>query len=181
MSTHAWELLSNRAVATAAVFYFLALLSHLVEWSALIGHRRTTVEERALVNAGDVSDIPAEPPAGITPEEEERCLGFLLETGQVTRALDRYVVEALAVDTRRHPEIGRRLKAHWTRVAAERIEQDAPGQFSYNVFTVSQADFERIRELHLAYFHALRAIVAESQPGERVAVANVQLFTLDEG
>ena len=86
MSTHAWELLSNRAVATAAVFYFLALLSHLVEWSALIGHRRTTVEERALVNAGDVSDIPAEPPAGITPEEESRAerialfgrLGYLL-------------------------------------------------------------------------------------------------------
>jgi cytochrome c-type biogenesis protein CcsB len=86
MSTHAWELLSNRAVATAAILYFLALLSHLVEWSALIGHRRTTVEERALVNAGDVSDIPVDPPADITPEEEARAqriamfgrLGYLL-------------------------------------------------------------------------------------------------------
>jgi cytochrome c-type biogenesis protein CcsB len=54
MSTHAWELLSNRAVATAAVIYFLALLSHLVEWSALIGRRRTAAaaEEKALVGAG---------------------------------------------------------------------------------------------------------------------------------
>ena len=54
MSVHAWGMLSNRAVATAAVFYFLALLSHLVEWSALIGRRRTghvTAEERALVLA----------------------------------------------------------------------------------------------------------------------------------
>ena len=71
------------------------------------------------------------------------------------------------------------MKAHWTRVAADRVEAEAPGQFSYNVFTVSEADFEKIRELHLSYFHALRAIVAASEPGERVAVANVQLFALD--
>ena len=31
----------------------------------------------------------------------------------------------------------------------------------------------------LAYFIALRGIVADSTPGEHVAVANVQLFTLD--
>jgi cytochrome c-type biogenesis protein CcsB len=30
-----WEHLSNYAIATAGVFYFLALMSHLVEWSAL--------------------------------------------------------------------------------------------------------------------------------------------------
>lgn len=65
MSTHAWELLSNRAVATAAVVYFLALLSHLVEWSALVGHRRTAVAEPVLVNAGGVADTP---PPGQTGE-----------------------------------------------------------------------------------------------------------------
>jgi cytochrome c-type biogenesis protein CcsB len=86
MSVHAWELLSNRAVATAAILYFLALLSHLVEWSALIGHRRTTAEERVLVNAGDVADIPPAPSADVTPEEETRAerialfgrIGYLL-------------------------------------------------------------------------------------------------------
>ena len=115
----------------------------------------------------------------IPEEEEERCLAFLAETGQITWAEERWQVEPLAVDTRRHPDVGRRLKAHWSRVAAERIEGDSPGQFSYNVFSVSAADFERIRELHLAYFIALRGIVADSTPGEHVAVANVQLFTLD--
>ena len=89
MSQHAWEMLSNRAVATAAVIYFLALLSHLVEWSALIGRRRTAVEERTLVNAGgvpDVPDVPVEAPAAFTPEDEDRAervalfgrLGYLL-------------------------------------------------------------------------------------------------------
>ena len=53
------------------------------------------------------------------------------------------------------------------------------GLWSYNVFAVSEADLVKIRELHLAYFRALRAIVAESSPTERVVVANVQLFALD--
>ena len=53
MSVHAYELLSNRAVATAAVLYFLALLSHLVEWSALIGRRTArTAEAQVLVGSG---------------------------------------------------------------------------------------------------------------------------------
>ena len=85
----------------------------------------------------------------------------------------------MTVDTRRHPDVGRRLKAHWTGVAQERIERGAVGQFSYNVFTVSRDDLERIRELHLAYFHALRQIVSASESDEVVAVANVQLFPLE--
>lgn len=118
---------------------------------------------------------------GIPITEEERCLRFLADTDQITWSQERWHVQALAVDTRRAPEIGQRLKAHWSRVAADRIERGSPGQFSYNVFCVSEADFERIRLLHLDYFHALRQIVAESQPGEQVAVANVQLFALERG
>ena len=52
--------------------------------------------------------------------------------------------------------------------------------FSYNLFTVSSRDLERLRELHLAYFRQLRSIVAQSEPAERLVVANVQLFGLDE-
>jgi cytochrome c-type biogenesis protein CcsB len=35
MSDFQWEQLSNQAIAAAGIVYFLALLSHLVEWSAL--------------------------------------------------------------------------------------------------------------------------------------------------
>ena len=38
-----------------------------------------------------------------------------------------------------------------------------------------------IHWMRLAYYRQLRAIVADSEPGERVVVANVQLFALDEG
>ena len=35
MTDAAWETLSNQAIAAAGIVYFLALISHLVEWSAL--------------------------------------------------------------------------------------------------------------------------------------------------
>jgi len=112
-------------------------------------------------------------------DNAETCISFLSDTGQIVWTGSHWQQEELAVDTRRHPEVNRQLKEHWTQVAADRIESGAPGQFSYNVFSVSRADFGRIRDLHLAYFHALRAIVAESEGSELVAVANVQLFELD--
>ena len=115
---------------------------------------------------------------GITAEEEARCLSFLRDTDQVRWTGTHYRGRALAVDTRRHPRIGRRLKAHWYREAARRAEEGSPGQFSYNVFTCSQDDLERIRQEHLRYFRTLRAIVADSDADEVVAVAGVQLFDL---
>ena len=54
MTDAAWETLSNQAVATCAVVYFLALLSHLVEWSSL---RRVPLE--AEVSAGSSAAAPA--------------------------------------------------------------------------------------------------------------------------
>src|SRR5690348_2014112 len=35
MTDTSWETLSNQAIAAAGVVYFLALMAHLVEWSAL--------------------------------------------------------------------------------------------------------------------------------------------------
>jgi transcriptional regulator with XRE-family HTH domain len=120
---------------------------------------------------------------GLEIEEEERCLRFLLDHGLVRSEDGVLRVVPTTVDTRALPEVGRRIKAHWSTVAAAAAGEGLPGQFSYNVFTVSEADFERIREAHLAYFRQLRSIVANStpengQPAEVVAVANVQLFPL---
>ena len=163
-------------------------------WKALEARRRAGFElpwTQGVLRAIELDAyqaLPAHEPGwiarrlGISLDEEERCIAFLHETGQLT--LDthyREVAFVYAVDTRRHPEIGRHLKVHWSQVAAERVSTGAPGQFSYNIFTVSEADFERIRQMHLAYFRALRSVVAESEPGEKVCVANVQLFALDQG
>jgi len=116
---------------------------------------------------------------GVDEDEVRRCLEFLSDTGQVDLVAGRFEAMSMAVDTRAQPWVGRSLKAHWSKVAAERVEASSPGQFSYNVFAVSRPDFERIRKLHLDYFRALRAIVGESEGTEVVAVTNVQLFPLD--
>jgi len=48
VSNTAWETLSNQAVATAGIVYFLALVVYLAEWAAL----RQPAAERELVGAG---------------------------------------------------------------------------------------------------------------------------------
>ena len=118
---------------------------------------------------------------GISPEEEARCLEVLAQSGQIRQRAGRWVIgEALAVDTRQDATAERRLKAHWASVGMERLGAAAPGLFSFNVFTVSAADLERLRELHRSYFRTMRSIIASSEPSDRVVVANVQLFALDD-
>jgi DNA-binding phage protein len=115
---------------------------------------------------------------GISTEEEQKCVEALLTSGQLDWDGSRYRVGAQFTDTRHYPEAGRRLKIWWTRQALERLEHDEDGLFSYNLFAVSERDYERLRELHLSYFRELRSIVAASQPAERVVLANVSLLPL---
>lgn len=158
-------------------------------WSELQQARRAAYEmpwSQAILRVLELEGEDAHVPGaiaerlGISAEEEERCLDMLERTGQVRRAGERYVVANVqAVDTRQNPDAGRRLKGFWSRVALDRLERDDEGLFSYNLFTVNEADYQRLRELHLAYFRELRSIVAESTPSERVVLANVQLLALD--
>jgi DNA-binding phage protein len=117
---------------------------------------------------------------GISLEEEQRCVDALVSSGQLDWDGTRYRVGAQLTDTRHYPEAGRLLKIWWARQALERFEHDPAGLFSYNLFAVSERDYERLRELHLAYFRELRSIVAASQPAERVVLAHLSLLPLTE-
>ncbi|MGD8860548.1 MAG: DUF4423 domain-containing protein [Myxococcales bacterium] len=119
------------------------------------------------------------------PEEEvARCLQALSDSKLIARRAGRYrVTRMLTVDTTRNPGAGLSLKGHWARVGMERLQELEPhghDLFSYNLFNVSEADYERLRELHIAYFHELRRIIERSEPAERVALVNIQLMRLDE-
>jgi transcriptional regulator with XRE-family HTH domain len=119
---------------------------------------------------------------GITIEEEERCLAVLEQSGQIVRQGRRLrLAKSQTVDTRHDPSAERKLKQWWAELGVARLASGAPGLFSFNVFSVSERDLARLRELHQSYFRQLRSIVAESSPSERVVVANVQLFPLDGG
>lgn len=45
---------------------------------------------------------------------------------------------------------------------------------------VRQADLARLREMHIAYFRSMQALVADSTPSECVVLFNTELFALDE-
>ncbi|HTV25205.1 MAG TPA: DUF4423 domain-containing protein [Polyangiaceae bacterium] len=117
---------------------------------------------------------------GISLEEEQRCVEALATSGQLDWDGTRYRAGAQLTDTRHYPEAGRMLKIWWAKQALERLERDEAGLFSYNLFAVSERDYERLRELHLAYFRELRGIVAASQPAERVVLAHLSLLPLTE-
>ncbi|MGC4069093.1 MAG: hypothetical protein QM784_31500 [Polyangiaceae bacterium] len=102
-----------------------------------------------------------------------------MKTGQVRKRAGRLVPgSAPTLDTRRDAGRARHAKAWWTEVALKRMRDGDEGTFSYNLFSVSRVDFERIQSLHRAYFRELRRIVASSEPPECIALANVHLLEL---
>jgi DNA-binding phage protein len=117
---------------------------------------------------------------GISEQDEAHCLKMLEATGQIRRQAQHWVpVNVATVDTRRDAAAGRQLKRWWAKVGLDRLDADGAGQFSYNVFTVSEADLARLQELHFNHYQEMRRIIAASQDSERVVLTNLQLIPLD--
>lgn len=113
---------------------------------------------------------------GIEQVLASRCLHRLATAGLIRKRRGKYhVVQALTVDTR-DPARAASLRQHWARASVERLQ--SPGSrdvFAYNVFSVSRADFERIRELQKQYFREARAIVAGSTVPEVAGLLTLHL------
>jgi transcriptional regulator with XRE-family HTH domain len=166
----AWrELEAQRQVAYGLPWSHAVLrVLELVEYQALPEHEDAWIAARL----------------GISNSEVSTCMRALAASKLIVRRRKRWVVSrVLTVDTRLNPGAGTQLKRHWAEVGLERLVHLEPRKndmFSYNLFTVSEQDWQRIRERHIAYYQELRGIVAESQPAERVVLLNLQLMRLDE-
>jgi cytochrome c-type biogenesis protein CcsB len=112
MSDAAWETLSNQAISAAGVVYFLALIAHLVEWSAL----RTVpvAAARAVVPAAAGARGAAEqPPAAAATDGSDEStryriamfgrLGLLLTVIACAAHLVALVGRGMAADPNRVP------------------------------------------------------------------------------
>lgn len=163
-------------------------------WSQLEAQRRAAYAlpwTQAVLRAIELTEyqqLPAHQPGWIAariglPDSVERdCLDALAAGGQIRWNGRHWQVDGSeALDTRRDRALGVRNKQFWAQTGLDQLAKQSDGLFSYNVFSVSERDLERLRRLHLAYFRQLRSVVAESTPSERVVVANVQLFALDAG
>jgi transcriptional regulator with XRE-family HTH domain len=120
---------------------------------------------------------------GVSLEEERSLLAELHAARLIQRRRGKWVAaRVLTVDTHADPEGDRRLKEHWTEVALARlraIPRSNEAFHSYNLLAVSQADFARIRELHVEYYERVRRIVAESSSAARVVLLIQELVPLE--
>ncbi len=117
---------------------------------------------------------------GLPREVERECIDLLATSGQIQMVQERWrVVRVQTIDTRADPNAGHRLKEWWAQVGLESIRNRKPGVFSFNIFSVSNSDFERLETMHRNHYRAMRAIIAASKPAQRVCATNLQLFALD--
>lgn len=101
MTDTSWETLSNQAVAAAGVVYFLALIAHLVEWSALSAKKRVAAE--ALVGAGGPETSAELPAASQDRGAFFGRLGVLLTIIAAACHLVALVARGFAADPNRVP------------------------------------------------------------------------------
>jgi DNA-binding phage protein len=180
------EVLSLRLLDFVAVFVDPALLPSVAgRWQQLQAARQAAYELpwshavlRVLETAGYRALTRHEPGwiaerLGISGADERACLDALEGAGQIRRSGECYSVLAEGtVDTLRDPEAGQRLKVWWSSVALERLQRRAPGRFSYNLFAVSAADYDRIEALLLASRSSVRQRSPPTLRGKRPSRAS---------
>jgi transcriptional regulator with XRE-family HTH domain len=189
---HLVEATSLRLLDFIAALTDPALLPSLARaWQRLEAGRKVAYQvpwSQAVLRALELESYRNGPPhrpgaiadlIGISVDEEERCLQTLEQTGQIRMKEGRWTIDrVLTIDTRRDAAAGQRLKQWWSSVGLERLQEGSEGQYSYNLFTVSETDWHRIQELHANYFQEMRRIVAASESAERVVLANLHLIPL---
>ncbi len=164
-------------------------------WQVLEAQRRVAYElpwSHAVMRVLELEEyraLPAHSPGwiaarlGISEADEQHCLAALSTSKLIQRRAGRWAVRSvLTVDTRRNPEAGLRLKEFWADVGSNRLPQLEPAGedlFSYNLFTISDREWESFRQLHIAYYQELRRLVEASTCAERVVLVNLQLLRLD--
>lgn len=119
---------------------------------------------------------------GIAPELESRILGALEHAGILQASAGRFrPLQPLSVDTSAEPAALNRLKAHWSRVALERLASPRSQDWlGYNLMSLSAADLERVREILRDAYREIRALAAASEPVECAALLNLQLVTFPD-
>jgi transcriptional regulator with XRE-family HTH domain len=124
-------------------------------WLGSRGEVRASTAAAAL--AGDL---------GLDEEHASRLIGALVEAGVAEVAGGRLrPAPPASVEVSATPEDLQRLRAHWASVSAARMARGAPQDlFSFNVFTCSREDLEKIRQAQRRFYREVRAIVAESPP-----------------
>jgi len=152
-----------------------ARLAYDTPWSAAV---------RIVINTDAYREEPTDAwlagALGLPRDDLAHAVKALLDAGLATRRGGRLLpATSFTADAAASTDDKRRLKAHWARVAAERLEDPRDEDMvSLNLVTLSRADLGRVRELQRAYFRELRGIVAASSPEETAALVMMHTVSL---
>ena len=102
--------------------------------------------------------------------------------GRRARCARRSLRGALRARRRHAHQPGRcaRLRRHFAQVGYARLDRAHDADlFSYNVFSVSRADYQKMRQLQLDFFQQMRALAAASEPSEVAGLMTLHLLQWD--
>lgn len=143
-----------------------------------------TLAVRCALELDEYRALPAHVPGVIarrlrlSAEMEAQCLALLEQGGEVRLVHGRYEPTGVdAVELNEDRDLSRARRAWWGHIAAERVRA-SHGMSAYNVCAVSKHDLERLKALQREYLTRARAIIAESQPVEAVALLQVHIIDL---
>jgi DNA-binding MarR family transcriptional regulator len=115
----------------------------------------------------------------LRPDEVSQALRRLQASGQIRRTRRGWRPRRSdVIDTGADAQRARALKLGWAKLAISRLEAGAPGYSGYSVFSISKHDLHRLRGIQLSYVREMQAVIAESEPGECVALYCAQLLDL---
>jgi transcriptional regulator with XRE-family HTH domain len=152
-----------------------ARLAYDAPWSAAV---RIVIDTD--VYRANPTDSWLEQALGLSSDELERAVQALLAAGLAARVGSQLLpISAFTANASASPDEQRQLKAHWAKVAAERLDRPREDDLaSVNLVTLSRADLTRLHELQRAYFRELRSLVAASSPEETAALVVMQIVSL---
>lgn len=114
----------------------------------------------------------------IPAEKEARCLRLLEIADLISWNGKKFHTQGeLTVDTRNDLHRLAIIKNHWIDVVGRRAKLAyARDLISYDVFSCSKTDFEKLKALHRDYFKQARALIANSSSNEIVGLLQINLF-----
>lgn len=102
---------------------------------------------------------------GIEEAEADALIEAMVRSGAAVRKRGKLMpAPPMTVEVRATAEELQKIRAHWARVSAERVERQEKDLFSFNVFAVGRDDLERVRDAQRRFYREVRAIIAESPP-----------------
>lgn len=118
---------------------------------------------------------------GLPAAVEAESLDLLAAAGHIRDEGGRWAPVGGVLYDVNTPERSVDLRRWWAGVSLERTRPGPGCSGAWHLFTCSEADFQRMRELQKEFFRELRTLAAASGPMERLVLAQMQLVVLADG